>query len=582
MDFIKQNGLDETKPYTVEAQILGEKLRESFEWTEPLIKYWKHDKEAKYYKVRLLTANISMNQADYTKSEDMQFAASNMGWRPLNIDHDHKLRLPFPRNRLEVGQVSEEGNSIEAVIRVDNQDKKIQDMIQAREIVHPSIEAHPICGLALQDGKKIPTCGYYIDEAALLRKEYQLPGDPLSYVYPVPINEALAVSLVESLQTHDHGESLEDLKENITPRGEKIKMTKKEEKIQEQFADLPDGAFACILGEGDSKIRKLPIQDAAHTRNAMARYNQAAGCKTAEVKAKICSAAKKFNVENAFEKGGFCYTGEESVETVEDVQKQLVEKDEKIARLTTKIADLTEENLSLQKDVDNKDSKLTALNKIHLEDETQIAKLEKTNAKHKEREAKHKENLRKSDEENTELKNKVAELEGVIGEQKIDMAEKDRKIESLKQDSVKLNEKYGQSQEQLAVTKRQLNEESSKRAKASQSEINTSKELSEARQEIAVLTEEKATQTRENSDLSDSIAKQSKTILHKDKEIAELKETHREENAIKDKEVDKLNEQLKLEKQLHKNNVEKLTDALNETKAKLKKVKRVGKIIVKA
>lgn len=236
-DFIKQNGLDETKPYTVEAQILGEKLRESFEWTEPRIKYWKKDKTAKYYKVRLLTANISMNKADYTDPEDMKFASSNLGWRPINIDHDHKLRLPYPDNRLEAGQLSDEGNCIETVVRIDNKAKKVQDMIAKQEIVHPSIEAHPICGLRLVDGKKVPSCGYYIDEVALLRKEYQLPGDPLSHVYPVPINEALASSLVESLQTHNHGELSEVLKENKPHRGEK-------EEMNEQYIDKEEATVS--------------------------------------------------------------------------------------------------------------------------------------------------------------------------------------------------------------------------------------------------------------------------------------------------------------------------------------------------
>jgi hypothetical protein len=73
-------------------------------------------------------------------------------------------------------------------------------------------------------------------------------------------------------------------------------------------ADIPKklgtGGYACKVKDE----WKLPIHDAAHVRNAMARYNQAEGCQTSEVKARICAAAKHFGIDGAFEEGGFCYT----------------------------------------------------------------------------------------------------------------------------------------------------------------------------------------------------------------------------------------------------------------------------------
>lgn len=62
---------------------------------------------------------------------------------------------------------------------------------------------------------------------------------------------------------------------------------------------IPKVSFACTTASGE---KKLPIHDAAHTRNAMARYNQAQGCQTAQVRAKICRAAKKFGIKG----GTFC------------------------------------------------------------------------------------------------------------------------------------------------------------------------------------------------------------------------------------------------------------------------------------
>ena len=65
-------------------------------------------------------------------------------------------------------------------------------------------------------------------------------------------------------------------------------------------------SFACTTASGE---KKLPIHDAAHVRNAMARYNQAQGCQTASVKAKICRAAKKFGIEST----NFCGTTKKSM-----------------------------------------------------------------------------------------------------------------------------------------------------------------------------------------------------------------------------------------------------------------------------
>jgi len=87
---------------------------------------------------------------------------------------------------------------------------------------------------------------------------------------------------------------------------------------------LGTGGYACKVGDK----WKLPIHDAAHVRNAMARYNQAEGCQTSEVKARICAAAKHFGIEGAFEKGGFCYqlSKEEKRMMQEEIRK--MEKEE--------------------------------------------------------------------------------------------------------------------------------------------------------------------------------------------------------------------------------------------------------------
>jgi len=200
-DFLDKNDLDDTKPYSKTAQ-----LKESFEWIEPRIKYWKQDREAYYFKVRAITANVSMNKTDYSDKQDIEYASSNVAWRPLNLDHNHGLRLSFPQNRIEEGNLSEEKNSIECVIRIHKMERArdtgelIHELIRNEQIVNPSIEAHPVCGTHMEQGVRKPTCGYYLDELSLLRKKHELPGDPLSKVFGLPLNEYMGESLIESIQ----------------------------------------------------------------------------------------------------------------------------------------------------------------------------------------------------------------------------------------------------------------------------------------------------------------------------------------------------------------------------------------------
>lgn len=70
-----------------------------------------------------------------------------------------------------------------------------------------------------------------------------------------------------------------------------IKMTAEERNA------LPDSAFAYVSDDG--KTRKLPIHDAAHTRNALARFSHTDIPESAKAGAwkKILAAAKKFGIE---------------------------------------------------------------------------------------------------------------------------------------------------------------------------------------------------------------------------------------------------------------------------------------------
>ena len=69
--------------------------------------------------------------------------------------------------------------------------------------------------------------------------------------------------------------------------------------------DLPSSAFAYVGDSEKTETWKLPIHDAAHARNALARFNQTQGIPAGEkskVHARIVAAAKKFGIDVASEK----------------------------------------------------------------------------------------------------------------------------------------------------------------------------------------------------------------------------------------------------------------------------------------
>lgn len=65
--------------------------------------------------------------------------------------------------------------------------------------------------------------------------------------------------------------------------------------------DLPASAFAFVGDPDETETWKLPIHDANHVRNALARFDQTEGLgdKKAEAKAKILAAAKRFGIDAA-------------------------------------------------------------------------------------------------------------------------------------------------------------------------------------------------------------------------------------------------------------------------------------------
>jgi len=301
--WLRKHGLDDTKPYSVQAQLVecfGD-LCESFNWLdEPLFSYVKSDKGGKYYRCVALTANISMNRNDYTDAEELSRVAGTLTWRPININHDHKRFLPFPDNRVDYAVF--EDNRVECIIRIDNKQRDIQRMIENGDIMHPSIEGVPRSVEYTENGVK--PCKWNFTALALLERDVTLPGDPLTYIEPLPLNESMSRSLVESLRVER--ESEENMSEKQYAHVAEAKWT------TAYINNLPDSSFAYIEpgGKKDSEgktvprsLRHLPYRDEngridkPHLLNALARLPQtklSAEAK-AEARRKLCSAVRAWN-----------------------------------------------------------------------------------------------------------------------------------------------------------------------------------------------------------------------------------------------------------------------------------------------
>lgn len=197
--FITNNALDIARKYHPFNQ-----FNESFQWVKPLIQHYKSDKDAKYYLIRALTANLSMNENDYSDYQRLVRAAPSMKFKPCNYNHDPERWIAYPRTRVDM--VGMEDLAMELTLRVDNRDHYLQMQIDHDPSVprdewinHPSIQGYEnVAG-------EIEYLGL-----ALLERGYQLPGDPLTEIVPLILNEGIRskfCKIVDGLVVCEVGET---------------------------------------------------------------------------------------------------------------------------------------------------------------------------------------------------------------------------------------------------------------------------------------------------------------------------------------------------------------------------------------
>lgn len=206
-EFLSKNGLDETLPYNVDAQYFRESLRESYDWIRPetVDELNRADPDGKFYKLRAVTANMSMNWNDYRDAQKMMQAARSLSWRPLNINHS-RIPLPFPENRVHFATF--EDNAVECIVRIDNSQRDIQRKLDMGEILHPSIEGFPLEGYGAQTWEGFDPEMYTFVALALLERGVELPGDPLTTINPLTESVHSWMTAITPVMGHQIVESL--------------------------------------------------------------------------------------------------------------------------------------------------------------------------------------------------------------------------------------------------------------------------------------------------------------------------------------------------------------------------------------
>ncbi len=220
--FIEKNKLNVARLYHPKAQFY-----ESFGWAKPLIQFMRQDKDAKYYAVRALTADISMKGADWSDYNKMTMAAPSMNYRPLNYLHNHSTWLPFPRTRVDYAKADD--FSVEATLRIDNAEKLLQ-----KQLDHdPSIPEKQWINSVSIEARPEPDGNYHFIGLALIPSGADLPGDPCTEIFPIAFNESIGHSICKIYDGKLVCECQKEVKESImTETKNKINLETPKEEIE--------------------------------------------------------------------------------------------------------------------------------------------------------------------------------------------------------------------------------------------------------------------------------------------------------------------------------------------------------------
>ena len=490
---------------------------ESYNWAKPLIQYLKEDEDAKYYKVRALTATVSMNRNDYTNITELERSARTIGYRPLNLNHDPLKELPFPDSRVVSGEF--EDKSVECIIRIANEGfvpntnyslKDIQRMLDEGDIVNPSIEAEPEGGRMTSDGRKIPEWWNYT-ALALLEKGVTLPGVPTTFGFePLFFNESLGRSLVESLrvETHENEEKTMSEPEHL-PNIEEPKT----ELVEGQGIQGMDVCGQCkFFSDLVNTTETAPAVTGAFPTSAEVTISSGA----------VGSGVGLCSVDGEYKQkqDPACTDGRPreqatNLDRVGGVDEMIAKSEindlnEKILQITEEKNDVLDKHAKTQGKLAEANAQLTRKEDVLAVEITKNTRLEMENI-----ELTEKLNKFKADNDRHQVQ--------TVGLEKDNLFYKDEATRTAKINE-QLRKVHDEQKDELTRVMTKMNDESNRRAEAVQRALNAENGRARAVKETALLTEQVSELTTEISDVMQLRALKARQALKDQQMISELRE----------------------------------------------------------
>lgn len=523
-EMVVSYGLNVEKPYSNQAQLkeCWGSVCEAYNWAKPLIKYLKEDDEAKYWKVRALTANVSMGpaRADYTDLVELERSARTLTYRPLNLNHEPSKTLPFPENRVDWAEY--EDNAVECIIRIHNSQVAVQQALENGDIVNPSIEGEPRGGYRTKDGRKVPKW-YNFTALALLEKGVTLPGIPATYGFePLMFNESLGRSLAESLSMERDREEEQQMSQDEKGIEEKDdvtkKLTDKTEEVKE--AQAIDGMDIC----GQCKFFE-DLSDTTVTKSAVTGAES--DVEVSISKGAIGPGVGRCSITGELvRKNDPACTDARPREQATDLDRtketigEMVMKD-KVNELEEKI--LRSEQARVR-EIENHSKTKVKLTEVT----DKVERVSYDLAVEQNKNVRFKENDRELSKRLDESTSSIAELEVRLRTAVGDVAFYKERVKTQEEKFALQKKALAEVKEDLIRTLTKMNEESTKRATAVQEAMNAEQEKGRLSMEVAELTERVSSLTREVSNTAQIRAEGAKRNLSDQLIIKELREKDEE------------------------------------------------------
>jgi hypothetical protein len=517
--FVRRNGLNTGRAYDPRAQ-----FTEAFSWAEPFIRFMKADKEAKWYAIRAIHAIVSLNDNDYTDLDKMQKAAISMNYRPLNYNHDHNRWLPYPRTRVEYAHA--EDMCVELIIRVANEEEYLQKQLdhdpsipEEEWINHPSIEGRPLVG-----GRE---AGYHFTALALLEKGYQLPGDPLSEIFPIMLEGIQGGQVCLLVDGEEVCLECESTIQESTPRI----ISKEGNRISENIGEINQGGAECpncghvvnldginMPSEVDcpncgTSMKARPEKTVETVDNLNnTEEDSSTMANTSEETTLDKNASAISNAEKALEEAEEMSKSELKVQ-IASLNAELAYKNADLTEVTTELREVKRDRINeaneFRKEIQDLSTKLASKTR-------EVATLEFLRNKITEmtEEAAIHENTIK------ELNDKTAELQNII-------ASKESRIDAIKRELAGLKADYEKIKLQFEDTRKDRNKLSVEARAAEEKALNETRERSRIELDNADLLEKQKDLTAEISRLTERISLSAAQKLEQEKEMGKLLEQNR-------------------------------------------------------